>query len=486
MKYNPDDIIKSCPKLESGLRLGQEGIHACQLGPFASPIYWSADEAAQIKITKEMIVEKRKQIFDMLNDDHSKTPCKQCQMLINKRFADVNFTRLGHVDVAASTICNLRCIFCGYAVHNSFSKARYDALAILKEFKPEAVEWSSAVDFNGGEPTLLKDFDEYIDFFTSRRVRVFLYTNGVIFRQSVYDGLVNGSIRWVCSSLDAGSPSSFLHLKKSDKFLQVMENLTRYAHAGSKGGGKLAVKYIFCEDNCSDDDIAGFTYSMLAIRPQKVWLTFDFEPIQSLPGDSEDFGGYDYSKHIAAYVKTYFLLKKHGLEAGHFTENHLAAIGRHGKILMKKVMTEINKANNNVADYPDLLLTNFRDNENMLSVEPEFFKTQPLRLKLPDQDYAPWSLQGKRALIAPTCHLSTALLKDPGIKESNIIGFLDRDTVLQGKAIEGINVHGYDAIPELDPDVILVASPEQHRADILHTLAKYTNKDTSIVALDND
>ena len=32
-KFNPNDTVKSCYKLESGLRLGQEGIHACQLGP---------------------------------------------------------------------------------------------------------------------------------------------------------------------------------------------------------------------------------------------------------------------------------------------------------------------------------------------------------------------------------------------------------------------------------------------------------------------
>ena len=486
MEYHRNDFVKSCRKLESGLRLGQEGIHACQLGPFASPVFWSADEASRIKITKEMIVEKRKELFRLLNDDRSDISCKRCHMVRPKRYGDVDFSRLGHIDLAATTLCNLRCGFCGYAKHNLFYESRYDALRILREFTAEDVEWDSAVDFNGGEPTLLRDLDEHLHYFSSRRIRVFLYTNAVIFRQSVYDGLVNGSIRWVCTSLDAGSPSSFMRLKKRDHFLQVLENLTRYAHAGSQGGGMLAVKYIFCDDNCDDDDIAGFTYAMLAIRPQKIWLTFDFMPLENLPGDSEDFGNHDYSRHVAAYAKMYGLMKKHGLIAGHFAENHLAAVCQQGKILMEKVRFEINKSiSSDSADTPDLILGNFREEEKaMASTEPAYFDTMPLRIKTAQQPSAPWSLLGKRVVLAPACSLSTGLLADRDIREGHILGFLDRDPVLQDKSIEGISIHSYEAIPDLDPEVILVASPEQHRADILRRLAKYTSKVARVVVLD--
>ena len=72
----PNETVKSCYKLESGLRLGQEGIHACQLGPFSSPIYFSEQEAAEKKITKQDLIDKRQWIFNLLNDDASETPCK--------------------------------------------------------------------------------------------------------------------------------------------------------------------------------------------------------------------------------------------------------------------------------------------------------------------------------------------------------------------------------------------------------------------------
>jgi FlaA1/EpsC-like NDP-sugar epimerase len=107
----------------------------------------------------------------------------------------------------------------------------------------------------------------------------------------------------------------------------------------------------------------------------------------------------------------------------------------------------------------------------------------PLRIKKPNEDYESWSLRGKRIVLAPACSLSTGLLTDLEIRESEILGFLDRDPVLHGKSIEGVTVYGYSAVPDLDPEVILVASPEQHRADILQTLAKNTNSHACIAVL---
>jgi hypothetical protein len=484
VNYQCHDLVKSCYRLESGLRFGQEGIHACQLGQLSSPLYWSADEASKIKITKEMIVEKRKWLFELLNNGHNDIACKSCYQVKIKRYADVNFARLGRIDLAATTICNLRCSFCGYTKHDAFYESKYDALAILKEFTANDVEWDSAVDFNGGEPALLSDLDEYLEFFASQRIRVLLYTNAVRFRQSIYDGLANGSLQWVCTSLDSGSPLSFMRLKKRDYFLQVLENLSRYAHAGNQGGGMLAVKYIFCDDNCDDDNIAGFTYAMLAIRPQKIWLTFDFEPLCKLPGDSSDFGGYDYSRHVKAYTKMYGLMKKHGLTAVHYTEGHLAAVSQHGKILLEKVLSEIKKSNIN--ETCGLILLNSRQDDKAVNTQASLFRTMPLRIKIPNQDYEPWSLRGKRVVIAPACPLSAALLVDQEVREGNILGFIDRDPVLQGKSIQRVGIYGYNAIKSLEPEVVLVASPKQHRNEIVRIISNSITQDVSVVMLDTD
>jgi hypothetical protein len=484
MHYHDDDLVKSCRRLESGLRFGPDGIRACILGAFAAPLYWSADEASRITITKEMIIEKRKWLFDHLNDEQSdmNIDCKHCQMVCTKRFADVDFTRLGQIDHAATSICNLRCKFCGFTHHDLFIKSKYDDLAILREFTAEDAEWDSVVDFNGGEPTLLPNVNEYLDYFASRRIRVRFMTNGVKFHQSVYDGLVNGSIQWVCTSVDAGTPSTYLRIKKRDHYLQVLENLTRYAYAGSQGGGMLAIKYIFCNDNCSDDDIAGFVYAMLAIRPHQVWLTFDFSVFLGQRADTQDVGDYDFSKDIAAYVKMYSLLKKHGIQAVHYTTGHLALVSLQGKTLLNRVLKEIEATV--PTSYPvDLILENFRQKEPTETIRTASFHTSPLRITHPDQTAGAWSLLGKRVLLAPACPQSIALLSDSEIRTSLLLGFLDRDRAVQGKTIQEIAIHGYEALPDLAPDVILVASPLQHQDDIVRKLVHCTGESTQIVVL---
>lgn len=485
LKFGPDDMVKTCKHLESGLRLGPDGIRACCMGAIVSPLYWSAEEASKINISKEMIIEKRKALFSLLNDDKSFISCKRCSRVETKRYADVDFTKLGLVNLAHFSMCNLRCKFCGFTQHNEFVPEMYDALSILKKFSRQDVQWDSYVDLNGGEPTLLKNLDEYIDYFKSRGIRILLYTNGVKFRQFIFDGLASGAITYVITSLDAGTPSSFKKVKKRDYFFQVIENLTRYADAGARNGGMLAVKYIFCEENCSDDDIAGFTYAMLAIRPQKVWLTFDFFPLADKYDHQEAVGVYDYSMHEEAYVKMFLMMKKHGLEAGHFARTHLAAVHPKGKALLKSVLEKIEKTDRyDGAAHEDLFLKDFRKKEMLEYKDPVTFQVQPLRIHVSGDQPRNWSLSGKRVLLAPAYDSTASLLADPEIRESRIIGFLDRNPVLQAKDIQGFKIHRYEEIPDLTPDVILVAPPEQHQKDILGTIGKYMSDHTKVALLE--
>ena len=456
--WKPEDVVKSCYKLESGLRLGQEGVHACQLGPFSSPIFFTEAEAAKRKISKQDIVEKRQWIFELLNDESSTTPCKKCSMVVDKKFKDVSFDRLGHVDLAAATTCNLRCNFCVYTHFDLFDDAKYNALDILREFKPQETTWNSAVDFNGGEPTLLKDFDDYIEYFKTARTRVFLYTNGVVYKQSVYDGLLSGAIRWAVVSLDAGTKSTYEKTKLSPKYEKVLENIARYSEAGNAGNGGCAVKYIFHKDNISDDDVIGFSYAMLALRPQEVWLTFDFDPLGSLPADCEDFGGYDYSPHVEAYAKVFLCLEKHGVKAVHYAEKHLAPASKHGVILLEMVKTRIEQLRRLKSE--SLKLKDFRLNGNSgIPVKDGHFQIDDGKLKIFCNDgFALENIKGKKVAIAPASpqiREFVARLQDAGL---SVVAIADKDKVLHGKSIDDIEVIPYESLKKLDVAMVFVAT----------------------------
>jgi hypothetical protein len=238
------------------------------------------------------------------------------------------------------------------------------------------------------------------------------------------------------------------------------------------------VKYIFCESNCGDDDIAGFAYAMLALRPQKVWLTFDFSPLFLRRSD------HDYSTQIEAYAKLYLLLKKHGIEAFHYYKEAIATVSREGRDIMNRVLAAIEKQGTvTPLDIPDLLFKDFRGNEPVVRKEPDKFTVNPLQLTRNDGMPEKWSLDRKRILLAPACPLTQKLLSDPEIQKAAWIGFIDRSPIQQGKAIEGRTIYGYDAIRSMRVNVILVAPPEKHRLDILDALARNTPGDIQIAEL---
>ena len=499
MEYAENEIVKTCPKLEAGLRFGPEGLRACQLGPFAAPVYWSEKELNTKKITKEDLIKKRKDLFNQLNDNTTDVVCKKCSMVEQKAFKEVRFDQLGVIDHAPRTVCNLRCDFCGFTVaekegrtEEGFVEQQFDSLEIMKLFKPEDVRWDSWVDFNGGETSLLKNIREYVEFFAQMKIRVLLFTNSVKFDSSIYNGLKDGSIQWVVTSIDAGTASTYMETKLGNQYEKVLENSARYAYAGAHGGGNFAVKYIFTENNCSDDDMVGFAYAMLAIRPQKIWLTFDFTPFGAIPPDAEDFAGFDFTKQIRAYVKLYNLLKKHGINAVHYTEGHLAKISKPGKLLLDKVYEELKKSENlqlmKIKEddfYESVYLKDFRNEDGSVDIS----KINKFNLKnsiLIDQKGVKKqiSLQNRKVLIAPASPKASALLSNDMFQNVSVAGFLDKNKTMHGKKINGIEIFDYNKISKIAPEFIFVYPPDQHKEAILKSVIDSCNENQIIILVE--
>jgi len=482
MIFKPSDIVKSCPKLESGLRFGPEGIRACQLGPFAAPLYWDEQEAAALPVTKGMIIEKRKQLFVKLNDDHSDLICKKCSMMVEKKFENVDFSRLGRIDHAPRTICNLRCNFCGFTQaenagdeKNGFIESQYDSLKFLRTFDAEDVLWDSAVDFNGGETSLLKNLGEYLDFFRQMKITILCFTNGVKYSEPMSLALREGVIQWLVVSVDAGCSSTYLRTKKLDVYPKVLENLSKYASMGSGHGGSLAVKYIFTEDNCSDDDVYSFVYAMLAIQPQKIWLTFDFSPFGTIPPDSEDFLHFDFSNQMKAYAKMYLAFRKHGLEPVHYTEGHLAKISVAGKRLLRETLHEIDRLslrlNKPDSHRAEMLITSFRaahetgDQGNDIGEwgELNYSDLTDLASQL-DSRLA----SCRTVCIAPATETAERLVSLLGTKRK--VRILDKNVNLHGRVLDGAPVSGYEALLEQYAEAVVIISPGQHKRAIQRTV----------------
>ena len=278
----PDDIVKSCVYLEKGVYFMIWGATACNNSTIHAPILINTDEMNNGTLSYDLIRQRRIDLFEIINGfkDGDSKDCKKCSHLVEKKFRDVNFDNLGGEPLAAGmgiqhyTTCNEKCTYCCYAQENNFKKPQYDVLQFFETFREKGkLKGNNWIDFSGGEPTLLKDFDNIIQYLTNNNLgTIVVYSNGLKYSQKIYELLKEDKII-LTTSVDTGIKSSYAQLRGVDGFSNVFTNLLRYRSSGTHN---LWLKYVVCESNRTEDDLWSFITTMVALRPNRIMLCPDF------------------------------------------------------------------------------------------------------------------------------------------------------------------------------------------------------------------
>ena len=315
----PDDMVKVCPHIQFGCCFQLDGIHACCLGTTISPVLVRLDEIKENKVTYDLIVERRKELFGAINKLNDKPCgfCNDCTFVKEVPFKDVSFEYIGGKPLPAGmnvqhyTACNERCEYCCYAQNNDFKPPQYDILKIYDLFKEKGkLRGNNWIDFSGGEPAALKDFEKILTYYDENNMgTVVVYTNATIFSQKIYDLLAQNKII-LTTSVDTGLKSTYAKLRGLDAFDSVMENLMKYRNSGTSN---LWLKYVVTERNRTEDDMWSFIMAMLAISPDRIMICPDFPyGDREIPVETVDF-----------VAKLWHLLEKYtGMVPGDFTSEY--------------------------------------------------------------------------------------------------------------------------------------------------------------------
>ncbi|MEI0518249.1 radical SAM protein [Brachyspira murdochii] len=308
--FKPNDKVKICKYIESGVRFSYEGITCCCANTFISPVIITAEEMKSGKVTYELVVERRKELFERVNGlkDGDTGSCLKCNLLMEREYKDVNFEYLGGhgyssgFNIQHFTSCNLRCSYCIFTKENTFKPPIYSNLIeFIELFRSRGkLIGGNWIEFNGGEPTLLNNFNEILDYLVENNCgTVMLFSNSLKYSESVYNALKENKI-CITTSLDAGTPSTYKKMKRVDGYAKVLENMIRYKNSGTKN--MFVLKYIICEENRTDDDLYGFVFAMILIKPSHVYICPDFPyGDRDIPEESVEFG-----------ARMWLLLEKYG------------------------------------------------------------------------------------------------------------------------------------------------------------------------------
>jgi organic radical activating enzyme len=278
----PDDSVLSCKYIEKGSCFSLDGIHCCVAGTVESPLIITAEELRGGKVDYDLVVQRRRELFSAINgfSEGPTDPCRTCANLKPKKYRDVNFEYLGGEPLTAGmniqhySECNQRCTYCTFTTSDNFVKSQYEILPYLEMFRKQGkLRGNNWIDFSGGEPSMLKNFDQILNYLLDNSLgTVVVYSNSMIFSQSIYNALKQNRII-LTTSLDAGTATTYKNVRKMNGYSQVLRNLIRYKNSGTRG---LWLKYIVTDLNRTEDDLWGFVTAMLALKPDKIQICPDF------------------------------------------------------------------------------------------------------------------------------------------------------------------------------------------------------------------
>ena len=224
----------SCHWIQHGLSFENDHIEMCCLccHKGGGRVYIKKDYNGKGVSWDDIFKLKQKFIED--NQNGITDPrCEGCFNLVHKGWDDdekyINYIHFNHW-----THCNCNCIYCytKYDKVNYNKRPHYRALPMVKElFKKKLFRPDGEITFAGGEPTILDEFEDIINFLLKNDVKkITVHSSGIKYSNAIEQGIKTQKLN-VCLSADSGSKDTFYKAKRVDKFDRFWQNVEKYANA---------------------------------------------------------------------------------------------------------------------------------------------------------------------------------------------------------------------------------------------------------------
>ncbi len=250
MKY------KSCHLIEHGISINVDSIQACCLSrEFNKGQLPIIEHYENNKINWDELFERKRK-----HRKHQKVQdlflCEGCYNLREEDWDEEDYISFINFDHWSQ--CNSNCIYCG--VQANKPKTKNNVLKAIKELiKLGKFKNNGEITFQGGEPTVLKEFDELLKLFLKEGSKVRVHSSGILFSRAIRNGLKKGAVTVVISP-DSVTKETYKQVKRVDKSNKVWENIKHY-RKGLKEEFKnlVKVKYIIIPGvNDTFEEITGF------------------------------------------------------------------------------------------------------------------------------------------------------------------------------------------------------------------------------------
>lgn len=238
----------SCHWLQHGLSFENDHIEMCCLccHKGGGRLYIKEDYNGKgvnwddiFKLKEKFILDNKNGIID--------PRCEGCFNLVYKGWEDsapyINYIHFNHW-----THCNSDCIYCytSWDKKNFQKRPHYKVLPMIKDlFNKNLFKVGGEITFAGGEPTILNEFEDLVNFMLKNGAeRITVHSSGIKFSKAIEKGIKEKKLS-VCLSADAGTRETFKKVKRVDKFDKFWENAKKYSLAQKNIENKIYVETKF-------------------------------------------------------------------------------------------------------------------------------------------------------------------------------------------------------------------------------------------------
>lgn len=231
----------SCHLLEHGISIEKEVIKNCCLAKPTNelePIVLESYDAQNIDWDKLFENKRRQRQAQKM----AKIPeCQGCYVSENEDWDEEDY--LSYINFNHWMKCNSNCIYC-YTQYAQDKSSQNIYPAIVELINRKQFRNTGEITFQGGEPTILEEFDDLINLFLDQKSKIRVHSSGILYSKAIERGLKEGLLTVVISP-DAGDAETYKKVKRVNSFNKVCENIKKYSDLLDENTKHLLqVKYI--------------------------------------------------------------------------------------------------------------------------------------------------------------------------------------------------------------------------------------------------
>lgn len=230
-------------------------------------------------------LKQRKQLIEEMKNGNPPEYCKKCLYLQDVDNISQLDDKINRIEIFHWHQCNCACIYCS---NRTFTKLKItkernvkgviEVLPKLKELKKRNVLADNVeISMVGGEPTILKEFNNLLKFFMKNNFSVNILSNGILYEKLIAKTINKNEKSYLSISLDCGCKETFNKIKGVDKFDDVVKNIRKYIKDTKENSYRVMIKYILLEGiNDNKEEIEKWIQLCTQIGVTNFFLSIEF------------------------------------------------------------------------------------------------------------------------------------------------------------------------------------------------------------------